>query len=62
MSCELIFLILSYTEYVDIENKIVFYKGNRDFLGKKEIKINEVIMVSLVCRKLFFMGIVCFVL
>lgn len=62
VSCELTLLTSSYTEHVDVENKTVFHKGNRDFLGKKEIKINEAIMASLVCRKLFPMGIVCLVL
>lgn len=41
------FLTSNCIEHSDVENKTVFYKEHRAFLGKKEIKINETIMPGL---------------
>lgn len=43
-------------KHADVENKTVFHTEQRDFLGKKETKINEPIN-GLVCGKQFPEGI-----
>lgn len=41
----------NYTENIDADNITGFHKKHADFIGKKEIKINDAIMAALVCRR-----------